>query len=411
MKRRSGINMSDVKISNRAMILNQVKGSPKSRKDIAEKLKLTPAAITMLVNELIEQGCVRESGHVDEPVRVGRKKVFIELNKDYRYVIGVNIEGKHVNIGLGNLQYEVMASRTESISGLSSEQIMKLIIKQIGGLLQENQIEIEKCLGIGVGVVGKVDTKNGVSKHAYGIWDREVDIAGILEEALSLPVIVENNVRALALAEMELTQHKKISNLVFMKLGPGIGSAVILDKEIYKGAHNDSGEIGHMMIDLEGKTCQCGLVGCLETVASITSLFEDIKADYHNEVYPIIEEITGGDLQRLNESHIIEAYVKGEEAVIKKVDQMLVYLSIGIINSIKFYDPHKLVLYSEMFNEPILYKKLIDEIAKHQIENSLEDMIETSNLIAPKSVGGVVLCAKKLFYNKGAMVPEMTLNS
>lgn len=406
MKRRSGINMSDVKISNRAMILNQVKGSPKSRKDIAEKLNLTPAAITMLVNELIEQGCVRESGHVDEPVRVGRKKVFIELNKDYRYVIGVNIEGKHVNIGIGNLQYEVMASISESISGLSPEQVMKMIVRQINRLLHENHIELSQCLGIGVGIVGKVDTKKGTSKHAYGIWDVEVPIADMLEKAFDMPVLVENNVRALALAEMELTMHRKISNLVFMKLGPGIGSAVIIDNEIYTGAHSDAGEIGHMMIDLDGRQCQCGLVGCLETVASITCLIEDIKQDFSNEAYPILSKLMNEDIDLLNEGLIIEAYLAGDQKVVDKTDAMLVYLSVGIINSIKFYDPHKLVLYSEMFNEPILYKKLLTEIAKHQIEESLESLIESSNLIAPKCVGGVVLSAKKLFFSKGAMVAE-----
>ncbi len=406
MKRRSGINMSDVKISNRAMILNQVKGSPKSRKDIAEKLNLTPAAITMLVNELIEQGCVRESGHVDEPVRVGRKKVFIELNKDYRYVIGVNIEGKHVNIGIGNLQYEVMASISESISGLSPEQVVKMIVRQINRLLHENHIELSQCLGIGVGIVGKVDTKKGISKHAYGIWDVEVPIADMLEKAFDMPVLVENNVRALALAEMELTMHRKISNLVFMKLGPGIGSAVIIDNEIYTGAHSDAGEIGHMMIDLDGRQCQCGLVGCLETVASITCLIEDIKQDFTNEAYPILSKLMNEDIDLLNEGLIIEAYLAGDQKVVDKTDAMLVYLSVGIINSIKFYDPHKLVLYSEMFNEPILYKKLLTEIAKHQIEESLESLIESSNLIAPKCVGGVVLSAKKLFFSKGAMVAE-----
>ncbi len=107
MKQRSGINMSDVKVSNRSMILNQVKSRPKSRKDIAAKLHLTPAAITVLVNELMDEGCIKESGMVEEPGRVGRKKVFVELDASYRYVVGINIEGKTMTIGIGNLKSEI----------------------------------------------------------------------------------------------------------------------------------------------------------------------------------------------------------------------------------------------------------------------------------------------------------------
>lgn len=404
MQRKSGINMSDVKVSNRAMILNLVNSSPKSRKDIAAKLKLTPAAITMLVTELIEQGCVKESGLVSEPVRAGRKKVFIELNKNYKYVIGVNIEGRQLTIGLGNLKYEVIASISDSIVDRSSNQVMSLCIKLIKQLLKESQIDVQDLLGIGVGIVGKVDTLNGVSKHAYGIWDNEVAIADILYEAFKLPVIVENNVRALALAEMELTVHRKISNMVFLKLGPGIGSAVILENEIYKGAHNDSGEIGHMILDLEGKKCRCGLVGCLETVASIQCLLETIQEDYKPEAYKILDEIIEGEVQYLTEEHLIEAYKAGDQEVIKKVDDLIKYLAVGIINSLKLYDPHKLVLYSEMFNETILYKKLISEIEKHRFESSLEGWIEKSHLTAPKCVGGIVLSAKEFFYNIGGVV-------
>lgn len=396
--------MSDVKISNRAMILNQIKSSPKSRKDIAEKLKLTPAAITMLVGELMDQGCIRESGRVDESGRVGRRKVFIELNKEYRYVIGINIEGKRLNIGLGNLSYEIMASISESIDNMDPEQVIKLIIKLVQRLQRENRIDREKLLGIGVGIVGKVDTKRGISKHAYGLWDEEVSIKVMLEETLGIPVVVENNVRALALAEMELTPHKKISNMVFLKLGPGIGSAVILENEIYKGAHDDAGELGHMTIDLEGKQCQCGQRGCLETMGSVASLLADIRDEYKAEKYPLLSANIRHDLSRLNETALIEAYLEGDSGVVAKIERMMVYLTAGIMNSIKLYDPHRLVLYSEMFNEPVLYKRLMKEISKRQGSDSIESMIEPSNLLAPKCVGGVVLCANRLFYNRGAMI-------
>jgi len=403
MKRRSGINMSDVKVSNRAQILGQVKKNPKSRKDIAEKLNLTPAAITLLVNELMEEGCIRESKHVEDAGRVGRKKVFIELNPTYRYMVGVNIEGKTMTIGIGNLKYEIKTFVSETIKGMSPNQVLDRCSETIEHLLKELKIKKSKVLGVGVGIVGKVDTVAGISRHAYGIWDEEVPIAQVLEQSLALPVVVENNVRALALAEMELSQHRKVSNMVFLKLGPGIGSAIILEKEIYKGASNDAGEIGHMITDPMGKKCQCGLVGCLETLASVQCLIEEIREEGSKELYPILMDLIDNDLNRLKEKHIIEAYLEDDAGVVKQVDKLIKYLTVGIINSMKFFDPHKLVLYSEMFNEHELFDRLMEEIGSHEMDGAVNVRIESSNLDKPKCIGGVVLASKLLFYNKGGL--------
>lgn len=403
MKRRSGINMSDVKMSNRGLILRQIKSNPKPRKDIAEKIKLTPAAVTILVNELIEQGCIRESGQVNEPSRVGRKKVFIELIKNYKYAIGINIEGKHMNICVGNLQAEVLDSVNIRISKLTPEQVLESAVKRVGELVKGLNIKHEQLLGVGVGIVGNVDTKRGISKHAYGLWDKEVEVENYLSEELDLPVVVENNVRALALAEMELTQHRNNRNMVFMKLGPGIGSAVILDNDIYKGSFNNSGELGHLVIDLNGQKCRCGQTGCLETVASIAALIRDINKDFSQERYPELYKEVSGDIENLAEEHIMAAYVAGDEEIIRMVNNLICFLSIGVINSIKFYDPNKIVIFSKMFQEPLFLGKLVKEIMAHDSIDNLEERIEPSRLEAQKSIGGLVLVVNELFYKIGAI--------
>ena len=99
MQKNSGVNMSDVKVNNRALILNQLKDERRSRKDIADKIRLTPAAVTIIVNELILEGCIIESGHIDDSGNVGRKKIFVKLNKNYRYTIGINIEPDVISVG------------------------------------------------------------------------------------------------------------------------------------------------------------------------------------------------------------------------------------------------------------------------------------------------------------------------
>jgi len=403
LRRRSGINMSDVKISNRGLILRQIKNYPKPRKDIAEKINLTPAAVTILVNELIEQGCIHESGEVSEPSRVGRKKVFIELNKEYKYAIGINIEGRHMNVCLGNLKADVIDCSDLRIKDMTAEEVLFLAVQTIRKLVEKNGLDETRILGIGVGIVGKVDSEHGISKLAYGLWETEINIEQYISSKLDLPVVVENNVRALALAEMELTLHRNIRNMVFMKLGPGIGSAIILDNDIYKGSFNNSGELGHMVIDGKGKKCRCGQIGCLETVASIASLIEDIRIDFTRDQYPKLYELVQGDIENITEEVLIQTYFDKEVKVVDKIDLLIYYLSIGIINSIKFYDPHKIVLYSKMFKDARFMEILIAEILRHDSIEDIEDRIEISRLSSQKGIGGLVLVLNELFYKTGAI--------
>ncbi len=399
--------MSDVKMSNRGLILRQIKDKPKPRKDIAEKIKLTPAAVTILVNELIDQGCIRESGQVNEPSRVGRKKVFIELNKDYKYAFGINIEGSHMNICIGNLKCEILDYMNVKIKDIDPYKVLDLAITIIKDMMNERNLTNDRIIGVGLGIVGNVDSKRGLSKHAYGLWDKEVKVVSYLSDQLKIPVVVENNVRTLALAELELTTHRKIRNMVFMKLGPGIGSAVILDNDIYKGSYNNSGELGHMVIDLEGKKCRCGQTGCLETVASIASLIDGIKEDFSNEHYPYLYDKVHGNPENISEDHILDAYMAGDQLILEKVDKLICFLAIGVINSVKFYDPHKIIIYSKMFEQPVFMKKLVEEILKHESIEDLSERIEPSSLQTEKSVGGLVLVVNELFFKIGAIEPGL----
>lgn len=401
MKRSSGANMSDVKINNRTLILNQLKEGKKSRKDIAEKIKLTPASVTILVNEMIQDGCIRETGQMEETLRVGRKKVFIEINKHYKYAIGVNIEPGTLSIGISNLKLELVEYKDIDINGMSVDQVMKIIIETTMEMLWNMNISKNDVLGVGVGIVGIVDSKKGISKRAYGLWKTPVDIEGILSDGLKLPVVVENNVRALALAEMELTKNKDIENMVFIKYGPGIGSATITNKEIYKGTYNNAGELGHMIMDISGKECKCGQRGCLETVASTRAIIQDMKNAFSKEVLPILYKLVEGNKENIDEGAIMEAYKLGEVEIVKEINKVWEYLGIGMVNMIKLFDPYKIVIYGELFKDEEFLNKIVHEIEKYGNFDNITNRIQASILDNKRCIGGVVLVVTELFYKKG----------
>lgn len=405
MSKKAGVNMSYVKVNNRALILNQLKESTKSRKDIADKIKLTPAAVTILVNELMQEGCIVESSHVDDSGNVGRKKIFVKINKDFRYSIGVNIEPKRVSVGIANLESEILKSENLKInSTMSVDEIIKKIIKTCMDLLWELNISKSSVLGIGVGIVGIVDSVRGISNRAYGLWKEQVNIGDILAEKMQLPIIVENNVRALAIAEMELTDHRNIKNMVFLKYGPGIGSALIINEDVYKGSYNNAGEIGHMIIDPDGKKCKCGQKGCLETVASMECLINEFKDEYDEKLYPLLSEMIDNDIDKIEESVIIAAYKKGEKLAAAKIDKAIKYLALGIVNIMRLYDPNKIIFYGTFPDEDIFMDKLAEEVRVLSDGKSSNDKIEKSILKEEKCIGGIVLANKELFFKTGGIL-------
>ena len=405
MQKKAGVNMSYVKVNNRALILNQLKEERKSRKDIAQKIKLTPAAVTILVNELMQEGCIVESSHVDDSGNVGRKKVFVKLNKDFRYTIGINIEPHFVSIGVANLASEILKSETLKITPqMTVDDIMKSIVKVCKDLLWNLNISKSDVLGAGVGIVGIVDSKSGISNRAYGLWKEEVNIGDMLSEKLQLPVVVENNVRVLAIAEMELTEHRNIRNIVFFKYGPGIGSAVIINEDIYKGSYNNAGEIGHMVIDPEGKQCKCGQRGCLETVASMECIMSDVKSEYNADSYPMLSEMIGDNPENIDENMIIQAYLKGERLAVSKIETAVKYLAVGIVNIMRLYDPNKIIFYGNLPGEDVFMDSLTQEVKKLSNQENVADKIEKSILKEEKCIGGIVLANQEFFFKTGGIL-------
>ena len=174
MNIKKGINMGGIKQKNRISILNILRGQgAMPRKDIAKQIQLTPASVTIIVNKMIEEGVMREMGELEESdKRAGRKKILIDINYDIKYVIGVSIESEICSIGVANIKGTVINSTSIYINKeLQPEEILQGIADQCITLLWKENILKENVLGVGVGIIGPVDAKEGVSKHAYGLWN------------------------------------------------------------------------------------------------------------------------------------------------------------------------------------------------------------------------------------------------
>ena len=287
---KTGMNMGRVRQQNRSLILKHINNKgPSSRKAISAASGLTQASVTQITTALIEEGILKEIGIVPEkPTGPGRREVLLDIDAGRFLTFAVNAEPDRTTIAvcdfMGNIVERSDKRRLIRQIDTDTEAEPEDFLERICGICEELAGELAEpardrieCLAFAV--TGFVDRENGISRHAYGIWDREVDIRKIAGERLGLRVLVENNVDAFATAELVFGSGRVHDDLLIIKWGPGVGSSVIIDGGVYHGRHGKTAELGHVIVKPRGKKCVCGRRGCLETLVSEKALREAADQD------------------------------------------------------------------------------------------------------------------------------------
>lgn len=380
MIRHVGANMESVRKKNRSSILKYLNdGGPSSRKDLADVTGLTPAAVTQICTELLNEEILQETGLNVQSSGAGRKKVYLDINYDVAYIFAINIEPEYTVVALSNLkgeQVELHRSRTKI--GLSPEAFLKNIANRCKGMKENHPEVADKIAAVGVGITGLVDAAEGISQKAYGIWDEPVNVREILSDSLDLPVFLENNVNAFALGELYYGTGKEHDNLMVIKWGPGVGCAMIIDQQIYEGRHNKAAELGHFIVDPKGTLCSCGRRGCLETKISYQAL---------HQIVPFEE----GEFGKVYES-VAE---KGGE---NPFDDAIDIFARSIVNSATIMAPNRIVIMGSLFKAKSVREKLIEACGRYD-ESWGEGRVVYSELASREGyIGPVAICAKQLLF-------------
>lgn len=337
----TGINMEDVKRRNRATILGIIarEGSV-SRKKISEITGLTPASVTLLCNEMITQKMLIETGTISSTKGAGRKQILLELNADFCSILAINIESENTFIVLTDLKSTLLdKSVMKTERNLAPEKYLQKIVKECQSILQKHPKEAAHLSGAAVCVPGIVNKKTGVSVHAFSVWDEEVPVCAILHDLLNVPVIIENNVNALAFAELFYDRSTNKKNFMLIKWGPGVGSAIVINQQVYEGRAGKTAELGHVIVEKEGQRCSCGKKGCLETIVSYQAL---------SRIIPFSME----DLD--------SAYQKATAQQRHEIDDALDIFARIITNCMILAAPDKVVLCGKMFHSEGIRNKLMD---------------------------------------------------
>ncbi|MFI8912739.1 ROK family protein [Streptomyces sp. NPDC053513] len=240
---------------------------PISRTVIAQRLGLSPSTVTRLLAPLIESGYLCETGK-QTANGLGRPQRLLRVNTEQHLVVGVQIARTHVAAVLTDLGARPMARLQETLDSLEPAHVLAVAAELTARLVGQVPNAVAKVLGVGVGVGGHVDAASGVCRSAVRLGWTDVPIAAPLSEATGLPVVVNNDVNALVIAERWFGEGREVESFAVISVGRGVGGALMLHGKLHSGAGGLAVEFGHLPIDPGGPECACGNRGCVEALAS-----------------------------------------------------------------------------------------------------------------------------------------------
>lgn len=356
-----GINQENVKQSNRSAILKLLcSEGAMSRKDIAQIIGLTPAAVTLICSELMEEGVLVEKGEAEQEKRAGRRKILVDINYGFKKVLCIRIEVGETYLTLTDLAGNKISEKSILTDRAARpEDFLENVATSSKNMMWEAGVAKEDILAGGVSVTGIVDRKKGISKNSFQIWDEPVDVKSILEEKLGVDIVVENNVKACAYSELIYGDSRSKNNLMFVKWGPGVGSAITIDHHVYQGRDFRGAEIGHYIVEKNGIPCRCGKRGCLETVISSHAFVDEIKRNLNPKDMSKLIQWLEDDSHELNANSIVEVIGLGDEGVRRIMDEKIDRLARTVENIISVLNPDNIIVYGTVFEVPGIFERFI----------------------------------------------------
>ncbi|NPV53942.1 MAG: ROK family transcriptional regulator [Firmicutes bacterium] len=347
MKRITG-DLNLIKNINELVVLNSIRNlGPISRADLARITGLNPSTITDIVNSFLDREYVKES-NLGESTG-GRKPLLLELNLPAFLMVGVLLSDELVSLVMdarGNILSRVaedpapLEDAPNSSAGLSMKRVVRLIRKA----LKSAGIGTRSIRGIGVGITGLVDSVNGVAIFSPNLGWENVNVKQTLENEFGVPVMVDNDVKAMALGELWFGAGKGLRHVVVFNMDEGLGAAIIINGEIYRGANGSAGEVGHSPMGDPQKRCRCGNSGCLETVTGGTALVADVRNRVLAGTQTKVLSMAGGDVRMITSQIIFEAARSGDEVARSSIDKLAHYLGLGIASAVNELDPECVIL-------------------------------------------------------------------
>lgn len=258
-------------------------------------------------------------------------------------ILALDLGGTNYRLALANDKGELLKRYSAAVKPDDPEQTIEWIKQAISEML--SGIDRATVRGMGIAIAGLVTQDTGVLLMSPNLlrW-YNTPIRAIFEKELKLPVCVGNDATLAALGEYKFGAGKGCHDLIYITVSTGIGGGVIVGGKLLLGTRGFAAEVGHMTIDLNGPRCNCGNIGCLETLASGTAIARMAVERLSKGENSAIAELVAGDLSKVN-AEVVEKAAKNGDALAKDImDTAGTNLGVGVVNLIHIFNPELIII-------------------------------------------------------------------
>lgn len=311
-------------------------------------------------------------------------------NPSKEYFVGVDLGGTKILAGVFNAKLELKGTtKLSTKADRGVEEVIDRIARCVKEAVDECDLNLSQVRGIGIGAPGAVDTEAGRVIFAPNLpgW-KDVPLKKNLEKLLDVPVFLGNDCNVCTLGVFDQEYKAKPRDLIGIFIGTGIGGGLILNGDLYHGHNLTAGEIGHMVIEVNGPKCGCGNRGCFEALASRTAIFREILTAVKDGQETLLTDMLGKDLSDMRSGDLRKAIRRGDKLATKVVEAAAEFAGIGVANLINLLNPEIVVIGGGVI------EALADEMMPTLIKAAKEHVM-------PGTMSGIEIKASKLGDNAG----------
>lgn len=360
---------------NKSLVLNTLRlNAPISRAAVAKLTGLNRSTVSNIVNSLILEGLVCEQD--TKASAIGRPSISLILRPDGGAVIGVEIGVDFISVLLTDFIAQPLWQKwIESDPSLTKIEILsraEQLIDQAISIADGQQLKI---LGIGIGLPGLVNVKQGELIFAPNLGWRNLPLRQMWSHRFHLPVYLENEANLAALGEYYFGIAQQVDNFIFLSSGIGLGCGVIAGGKLFRGGHGFAGEIGHMQRDPMGEVCGCGRRGCWETQVGPRAVLRRIRNYLENDPSLSRPAGTSPDLSNLTFQMVVDSAIASEPLCLNAIEDVARHLASGIADLVNVFNPELVVIGGALSQARSVIQPVIDTtIATEALSASVDQV-------------------------------------
>lgn len=292
------------------------------------------------------------------------------------FFLGVDLGGTKILTVVADHNGNILASEkrpTEAEQG--PEKVINNIYATVLDVLEKSSVRSRDIIKMGIGSPGPIGISEGMIYMAPNLYWENVPIVKLLEEKVNIPVILENDANAAALAEKWFGAGKDVDNLLYITVSTGIGGGIIINKKIYHGVNDGAGEVGHMIIDPAGPRCGCGNPGCLEAIASGTAINRMAGEAIRQDKDTLLKELFINNQEKIDGMMIADAARRGDRIALQIWHKAGRYLGIGLANLINIFNPEMIVLGGGVMNAAdLIFRPMEESLKEYSFESNYKSV-------------------------------------